>query len=446
MPERYVKDIYICYFTLGCKVNQCETENIRQLLTAYGCKTAVSAEKADICVVNSCTVTGKADKKCRQLLHRIKKLSPKCGIVLTGCLPQTAKEKARELFDSGSCDVVIGNTGTRLTAEAVMRYARSGERTFDIKPHTRHEAFDDFINSEFTQKTRAYLKIQDGCDRYCSYCIIPYARGDIRSKPIDSIIHDARLLAANGHIEIVLTGINLCRYGADLDGDIRLVDAVEAVCSVDGIERVRLGSIEPELISDSDIERLAHLEKLCPHFHLSLQSGCDKTLKAMNRHYTTAQYAELVSKLRSAFPGCAITTDVMVGFAGETEEDHRQSLEFVKSMGFARVHIFPYSVRSGTAAEKMAGHIPEEIKHRRASEMDEVCRKTSHEFLSNMVGKRVKVLFEKENCTTFHNGYSENYTHIKIIRKNPQKSLRKQTFYVIINSVGTDFCLGEICD
>ena len=166
----------------------------------------------------------------------------------------------------------------------------------------------------------------------------------------------------------------------------------------------------------------------------------------MNRHYTTAQYAELVSKLRSAFPGCAITTDVMVGFAGETEEDHRQSLEFVKSMGFARVHIFPYSVRSGTAAEKMAGHIPEEIKHRRASEMDEVCRKTSHEFLSNMVGKRVKVLFEKENCTTFHNGYSENYTHIKIIRKNPQKSLRKQTFYVIINSVGTDFCLGEICD
>ncbi len=436
----------VCYFSLGCKVNTCDTENIKQRLTAAGFGVIDNISDAKICIVNSCTVTGKADKKCRQLLHRIKRTNPNCVTVLTGCFPQADECEAQILYSSGLCDIVTGNGNTAFTAEAVIRFIDSGERTFEIAKHCKGESFDNFTNSEFTDKTRGYLKIQDGCDRYCTYCVIPYARGHLRSKPLEDVKNDAKLLAQCGHLEIVLTGINLCRYGADLDGDIRLIDAIEAVCSVEGVERVRLSSIEPELISDSDIERMARLPKLCPHFHLSLQSGCDRTLKAMNRHYTTAQYAELVCKLRNAFPDCAITTDVMVGFAGETEEDHKQSLEFVRSIGFAKIHVFPYSVRKGTAAEKMCGQISEEIKQRRAAEMAQVGKISRENFLSQMVGKRVKVLFEKENCTTFHHGYSENYTQIKIIRKNSQKSLRRMIFYVIILSVEDDHCLGEIVE
>lgn len=434
----------IYYYTLGCKVNQCETENIKQRLCSEGFDVAQRMEEADMCIINSCTVTSHADKKLRQFIHKVKRINQGCAVLLTGCFPQASECEAKKLCVDGLCDIVTGNGNTARTAEAAKLYFTTGERVFEVVPHSRGEKFEAMSNTEFKQKTRGYIKIQDGCDRYCSYCIIPYSRGHARSKPLPDIISEAQALAKAGHLEIVLTGINLCCYGSDLDGEVRLVDAVEAVCGIDGVERVRLGSIEPEMISDEDIARLSRLEKLCPQFHLSLQSGCDKTLKAMNRHYTAAQYLELTQKLRAAFPDCALTTDVMVGFAGETDEDFRQSMEFVRSVGFAKVHIFPYSVRNGTAAQRMEGHVSEGVKQKRAELMSEVCKKSERDFLEGMVGKRVKVLFEKENCTSFHGGYSENYTHIKIVRKNPQKSLRKCIFYVIIKSVGEGFCLGEL--
>ena len=253
-------------------------------------------------------------------------------------------------------------------------------------------------------------------------------------------------LAKSGHKEIILVGINLCCYGKDLEDDVRLVDAVEVACSVDGIDRVRLGSLEPEMISQSDIKRMASQPKLCPQFHLSLQSGCNKTLKAMNRKYTAEEYEELVNRLRESFPDCAITTDIMVGFAGESEEDFRESVEFVKKIGFARCHIFPYSEREGTVAAKRDGQVPKGEREKRARLMEEICKQSENEFLRNMVGKTVKVLFERENCTEFHQGYSENYTQIKIPRKNSLKSLRREIFCVIIEGYEKNYCIGKICE
>ncbi len=443
----------ICFFTLGCKVNSCETENIRQRLCADGFSEAGSIESADICVVNSCTVTAQADRKCRRLLHRIKRNNPGCKTVLTGCFPQASVCEAEKLYTAGLCDAVTGNTNISDTIEAVKQLAFTGQKSFSVAPHKPGEVFEEFENGEFGDRTRAFIKIQDGCNQFCTYCIIPYSRGRCRSREVSSVREEAVRLAGCGHKELVMVGINLCRYGEDLGGSdggtLCLADAVEAVCSVDGAERVRLGSVEPELLTDSEIQRLAAMPNFCPHFHLSLQSGCEKTLRAMNRKYTPAQYRELVGKLRGAFPDCSVTTDIMVGFPGETDEDFLQSLEFVRSIGFARAHIFPYSVRKGTRAEKMPDQISERVKSERAAQMKEVCDASERAFLEKMIGKRVRVLFEKENCTRFHGGYSENYTHIKISRKNVEKSLRRQSFYVIIKSVEQDgdlFCMGEICD
>ena len=441
-----MNEINICYFTFGCKVNQYETENIKQKLTSKGFSICDDIMSADICVVNSCTVTSQSDLKCRQLLHKIKKVNPRSATMLLGCFPQAFHDDAQKLFDDGVCDIVIGNKSTTDAVSAVCRYAETFERFICVSEHQRTESFDIISNNEIATKTRAYVKIQDGCEQYCTYCIIPFARGSIRSKPIEDIIAEISGLALSGHKEIVLVGINLCCYGKDFNDGTRLIDAIEAACSVDGISRVRLGSIEPEMISDNDIERMSRLEKLCPQFHLSLQSGCDRTLKSMNRKYTTDEYRALCEKLRHAFKDCAITTDIMVGFPDETDEDFSQSLKFVSEIGFAQAHIFPYSVRSGTVAAKRKGQITKAVKHQRALKMSRVSEVNSKEFLKNMVGKKVMVLFEKENCTEFHHGYSENYTLIKIPRKNPSKSLRRELFCVIIKTVGDGFCEGEIAE
>ncbi len=434
------------YATFGCKVNQCETENIRQRLSRLSFAETDNIKEAELCIVNSCTVTAQSDLKCRQFMHKVKKVNPDCAILLRGCMPQALKDRAKSLFDEKQCDIVVGNKSIEETINSAVTYRENKERFFNISEHNKNDAFDSFRNSEFTQKTRAYVKIQDGCDQYCSYCIIPYARGHIRSRKLTEIRAEIEGLSKSGHKEIILVGINLCCYGKDLDNGTRLVDAIEAACSVTGIERVRLGSIEPEMLLDSDIERMVRLKNLCPQFHLSLQSGCDRTLKAMNRKYTTAEYSELCRKLRSAFPDCAITTDIMVGFPGETEDDFNESLKFVESIGFAQAHIFPYSQRKGTVASQRPMQIEKAEKKKRADKMLSVCNKSRHDFLRKMVGKRVKVLFEKENCTTFHQGYSENYTLIKIHRENVEKSLRRMSFYVIIEEVADDCCIGRITD
>ncbi len=431
----------VFYYTFGCKVNQYETENIRQHLEARGLETTNEINSSDICIINSCTVTSMSDRKNRQLLHKIKKENPDSIIVLTGCFPQAFEKKAEEIEH---VDIITGTGNKTKIPDLIEEFLRCHQRIISIEQHTKAEKFESMQNHEYVDKTRGYIKIQDGCDQYCTYCIIPYARGHIRSKPLDELRQEITTLSNAGHKEIVLVGINLSCYGKDTGH--RLVDAIETACSIDGIDRVRLGSIEPELISNEDIKRMANQPKLCPQFHLSLQSGCDKTLEAMNRKYDTVEYERIVDSLRSSFENCAITTDIMVGFPGETDEDFEQSLAFAKKIGFAKTHIFPYSPREGTIASKRKDQVPAPIKEARAKKMAEITQKSQHEFLELMIGKIFPVLFEAENSTKFHHGYTPNYTLVKISANDNDKSLRRKIFYVKIKSLDNDSCIGELAN
>ena len=429
----------IFYYTFGCKVNQYETDNLRQKLSGLGYKTTQDMADADIFVINTCTVTAQSDHKCRQLLHKIKKLSPDAVTVLTGCFPQAFRQQAEQMTE---CDIITGSSKQDIPA-LIGEYLKDRRRIVRIEDHEKGEAFQAMSNQPSGLKTRAFVKIQDGCDQYCTYCIIPFARGHIRSKPLGDISSEIAALAQGGYKEIVLTGINLCCYGKDLGDGTRLIDAVETVCSTDGIQRVRLSSMEPEMISDEDIARMGRLEKLCAQFHLSLQSGCDKTLRRMNRKYTCEEYRELCTKLRDTFSDCVITTDIMVGFAGETDEDFAQTIRFVKEIGFEKVHIFPYSVRKGTAAEKFGGQVSSEVKQRRARELEAVCSQIRQEFLASNVGRTVNVLFEKEKADGWHRGYTKNYTPV-IVKNDSGESWRWQTKNVRITGVDGDSCTAEL--
>ncbi|MEG0615111.1 MAG: tRNA (N(6)-L-threonylcarbamoyladenosine(37)-C(2))-methylthiotransferase MtaB [Oscillospiraceae bacterium] len=430
--------INIHFITFGCKVNLCETENMKELFLSDGFS-ITDEDIAEIFVINSCTVTSMSDKKVRQEIHRLKKSYPDGIIALMGCFPQAFKEKAEEIIEA---DIIIGSKNRRRLPLLIKEFLIDRIRLVKIDEYENDDGFERMKNTEFEDKTRAFIKIQDGCNQFCSYCIIPYARGRIRSKSIDDLRDEVKALALSGHKEIVLVGINLSFYGKEFG--LRLVDAIEACCEIDGIERVRLGSLEPEVISDEDILRLSKQAKLCPQFHLSLQSGCDKTLESMNRKYTSAEYFELVEKLRKAFPDCAITTDVMVGFPEESDEDFQKSLAFVKKVGFAKVHVFPYSRREGTVAAKRSGQIQSSVKTLRAKEMGKLSDRLQEAFLEKQVGKTFPVLFERENCTEFHQGYAPNYTLVKIPTKISDKSLRREIFYVKIEEIRKDFCIGEI--
>lgn len=429
----------IYFITFGCKVNLYETENMKQSFSEAGFTISSEESSADIFVVNSCTVTGTGDKKLKKELRRLRRSYPSSVIVLTGCFPQAFAEEAEKLSEA---DIVTGTKNRAELPKLVQRFIEEKNRIVSVCPYTRNEKFEDMKNRGYENNTRAFLKIQDGCGMFCSYCIIPYSRGGFRSKPVGSIVSEAEGFAAAGYKEIVLAGINLSFYGVDLGK--RLADAVEAVCAVEGIERVRLSSIEPETITEEDVKRLSKLDKLCPHFHLSMQSGCDKTLKAMNRRYLSADYERLVNNLRNNFEDCSITTDIIVGFPDETEEDFLKSLDFAEKMGFAKAHIFPYSRRSGTPAAEMDNQVPEEIKHRRAAEMAAAMEKSKENFLKNQVGKVFPVLFEREKADGLHHGYTPNYTSVKILTKYSEKSLRNSIFYVKIVSAEKDFCIGEI--
>ena len=326
--------------TLGCKVNQYETQAMLNQLLQGGFSACQTGEDADIILLNSCTVTSTSDHKVKQTLHKARREHPHAVIVLTGCMPQAFPELAEDLTDA---DIVLGNSNRSSLLPHILQYLSTRQRIIDIVPHQTKEKFESMSVENFYERTRAFIKIQDGCNRFCSYCIIPYARGRVRSKPLDDLIAEVTQLAEKGYKEIVLTGINLSAFGQDIN--LHLCDAVEAVCAINGIERVRLGSLEPEQLSEDVIIRLSKQQKLCPQFHLSLQSGCDETLKRMNRHYTTEEYRTIVQNLRNAFDNAAITTDIMVGFPGETEEEFMQSLEFAKEISFSKVHVFAYSQR-----------------------------------------------------------------------------------------------------
>ena len=421
--------------TLGCKVNQYESELMAELLKENGYSAAENYQNADVCIVNSCTVTATGDAKCRKLLRRIRRENPSAILVLCGCMPQAFSDQP-EVF--GDCDIVMGNTARRDIVPILEQYLVDRHPIIRIDPHTKSETFEPMRVSSFEERTRAFVKIEDGCNRFCTYCIIPYARGRVRSKPIDILFQEATELALNGYQEIVLVGINLSAYGQDIDADI--YDAVHAVCSVPGIERVRLGSIEPERMTREMLTKLSREKKFCPHFHLSLQSGCDETLRRMRRHYDTAEYARIVADIRELFPDPAITTDVMVGFVGETEDEFVASLAFCDQIGFAKTHVFPYSIRKGTVAEKMDGHIDEHIKHVRADLMIEHTLRSQREFMQSQVGKRHSVLIETTDSLGVSEGYTPNYTKVKIAEPLPSG----KAFDVIITAAHDDYCDGEV--
>ena len=424
------------FVTLGCKVNQYETQILQEKFAAAGIALAEKGEESDICVINSCTVTSSGDKKTRQMLRRLKRQNPNAVMVLTGCYAQAFPQEAAALQEA---DIVTGTTNRSGILDLVQVYLQKRERIVQIIPHRRDEGFEKMSATGFMERTRAFVKIQDGCDRYCSYCIIPYARGPVRSKTIEDMVAELSDLASHGYQEIVLVGINLPCYGKDLG--LRLIDAVEAACAVEGISRVRLGSLEPELLSPPDLARLAAQPKFCPQFHLSLQSGCDKTLKAMNRHYDSAEFFRIVENIRAAFENPAITTDILTGFPGETEEDYAASEAFAKAVGFAKTHVFPYSVRQGTRAAKMPDQVPQKIKEERAARLIAATDETRRAFLQSQVGRVEEVLFETNETPYGIEGYTANYTPVCV---KADEDIRGQMRKVKITAALNDQCLGEL--
>lgn len=430
----------IFFITFGCKVNQYETECMKSNFMSKGFSETDSPETSDVIVVNSCTVTSSGDGKSLYSVRKLRKKNPDAIIVLTGCLPQASPQTAEKISEA---DIITGTKKRNELPQLVLDFINERKRIVSVAQYDSSDEFEESVYGDFNIKTRAFVKIQDGCNQFCSYCIIPFARGRCRSKPIDILKKEVASLAEVGHKEIVLVGINLAFYGKEFG--LRLVDAVEECCKIDGIKRVRLGSLEPEVITDNDLMRLSELPQFCPQFHLSLQSGSEQTLKRMHRHYTPDEYFDLVCKIRKVFPEASITTDIMVGFPLESEEEFCESMKFVEKIGFARIHVFQYSPRSGTVAAKMP-QVLNSVKAERAERMKALGNRLHECYMKKQVGKTVPVLFERENSREFHQGYAPDYTLIKIPRKNPEKSLRNQIFYVIIKESGQDFCYGRIAD
>lgn len=429
----------IAFYTLGCKVNRYETEVLINQFSAEGFSIVNHDEPLDVFVINSCTVTSSGDKKTLQIIRRIKRSNPTAIICLTGCFPQAFPEKASAVLEA---DVVQGAYNRKGLLKNVKRALETGERIVDIVAHKTGEQFEPMQTDHFSQRTRAFLKIEDGCDRYCTYCIIPKARGPIRSKQLIDIHTEVLGLVKNGYKEIVLVGINLSSYGKDLAGT-RLIEAVELVASIEGVARVRLGSLEPELMLEDDLERLSKIDKFCPQFHLSLQSGCDLTLNRMNRHYTSDEYYGIVNMVRVKFDNPAITTDIMVGFAGETEEEFKASLDFSKKLKLAKAHVFIYSIREGTKAAAFDNQVDNHTKEQRSKRMIEAQRIEQQKFLATQVGRESEVLFETELGGDRFVGYTKNYTRVVA---HYHKNLCGRVQSVKLISVEQDYCIAEIIE
>ncbi|MBQ8686995.1 MAG: tRNA (N(6)-L-threonylcarbamoyladenosine(37)-C(2))-methylthiotransferase MtaB [Ruminococcus sp.] len=433
-----------CYFyTFGCKVNTCETAGMQQLLRDKGFLITDDPEDADIAIINSCTVTASGDHRMLTLLRQLRKKHPSLIIVLTGCYVQAFPEEAGQIDEY---DILIGNKDKARLPELIRRFLEKPSYIHEIcavSPYEKDAPFEPLPCDAFARNTRAFLKIQDGCNCFCTYCIIPYARGRCRSMPLDDLKKQVRQLTASGHREIVLCGINLAFYGNEWGGT--LLDAVKAAAE-EGAERVRLGSLEPERMTDALLEGLSEIPGFCPQFHLSLQSGCTGTLRAMNRRYTAEEYADLCRRVRQYFPECAITTDIMVGFPGETEEDFQESLAFAEKIRFAKMHVFRYSPRPGTPAAKMEEQIPERIKTERMQRMQMLAARMQTEHLKSLIGRKVPVLFEREKGDGFHIGHAPDGSVIKIPQKNRKKSLRKSVFYVRIEENDAVCCFGQLTE
>ena len=401
----------VCFYTLGCKVNLNETGALEQMFRSAGFTIVPEGEEADVFVVNSCTVTNFGDQKSRKWLRRAKRENPGAVTVLTGCYPQAFPEEAAQFMEA---DLVCGNGDRKAILDNVLKLLDGHERIVAIAPHAKGERFEELPVERFETHTRAFIKVEDGCNRQCAYCVIPRARGPVRSRSEESILAELRQLAASGYREVVLSAISLPSYG--LDTGTNLVELVEKCARVEGIERIRLGSLDPDMLHDDDIRRMAAVKKLCPQFHLSLQSGCDKTLRAMRRPYTTAQYADIAAKLRAAFgaDNVSFTTDVIVGFPGETEDDFEASMAFVTGMRFLKVHVFPYSRREGTAAYDFADQLPEHEKEARSRRMTAAVEEVRAAEAAAMQGRKASVLLETPLSATMFTGYTKQYLPVLV--------------------------------
>lgn len=406
------------FVTLGCKVNQYETNAMAQkfLEKGYQIIEEITPEnediKPDICIINTCTVTNMSDRKSRQMLRRMKEKNPSTIVVAVGCYAQVAKN---ELAKIPEIDLVLGNNEKVEIVKHVEEYINNHINNVELDDVMYSKEFSDFGDVTYTEKTRAVIKIQDGCDRFCSYCIIPYARGRVRSRKPESIISEITQIASKGIKEVVITGIHIASYGKDFlmskDSKLtnyRLIDLLEEINEIQGIQRIRLGSIEPLLITVEFVERLKKLEKICHHFHLSLQSGCDETLKRMNRRYTTEQFKEIVRLLRNAYSDVNLTTDIIVGFPGETDEEFNKTYQFLKEIKFYKMHVFKYSPRKGTKAAVMPNQINGDIKEERSKKLIELSDRNEIEYNKSYNGKNVEVLFEEEK-DGMYKGHTQNY-------------------------------------
>ena len=423
--------------TLGCKVNQYETQAMEERLQRDGHIPVTPGETADAVIVNTCAVTAESGRKSRQMIRRLHEENPDAVVAVCGCYAQLSPEENAEI----GAQVIFGSGDRMAFVEAVERAVETGEAERRIdRPFTRKQ-IELLPAGAVSGRTRAMLKIQDGCRNFCTYCIIPYVRGSLRSMPIEAAVSETRRLREEGFREMVLTGIEVASYGLDLPGHPTLTDLVEAVAAEAGNMRLRLGSLEPTVITEDFCRRLAASGKLCRHFHLSLQSGCDRTLKAMNRKYDTAFFYRTVELLREYFPGCALTGDLIAGFPGETEEDHRETLEFIRRCAFAELHVFPYSRRPGTPADKLPDQLTQAVKSRRAHEAKAVSEKTGQAFLEASVGQTLPVLFESSEGEGSL-GHSDTYLYVRV----PEQGLRGELRDVRILSVKDGILLGELTE
>ena len=402
----------VAFITLGCKVNQYETNAMSQKLIEEGYKIVEHTQKADIYIINTCTVTNMSDRKSRQMIRRAKEINPEAIIIAVGCYVQVAKKEIEKIKE---IDLALGNEEKVDIVKYCNEIIQKNKKE-EIADVMQSRKFAEFGETSYTEKTRAVIKVQDGCDRFCSYCIIPYARGRVRSREPEHIIKEIKQIANEGIKEVVITGIHIASYGNDFKKDYKLIDLLEEINKIDGIERIRLGSIEPLLITEEFVQRLVKLEKICEQFHLSLQSGCDETLKRMNRRYTTQQFEEIVKRLRKAYDNVNLTTDIIVGFPGETEEEFAKTYKFLEKIKFYKMHIFKYSPRKGTRAEQMPQQIEPQLKEERSKKLIELSDKNEKEYNSEYVGKRVEVLWEEQK-NEIYKGHTKNYVLVEMKAK-----------------------------
>lgn len=434
--EKYNRKKIIATYTLGCRVNVFETEAIAKSFTNKGYSIVDFEEFADVYIINTCTVTNVGDKKSRKMLRKAKKANENAIVVAAGCYAQVSPEDVSQIEE---VDLIVGTSDKSKIIDFVEEYLKTNKKKSYVDNIMTSRKFEEMELDEYHDKTRAFLKIQDGCDRYCSYCLIPYARGPVRSNPIENIEAQVKGLVSNGFKEVILSGIHISSYGKDLKS-YNLVDVIERLSKIEGLERIRIGSIEPMFFTNGVLEKLKTFKNFCPHFHLSLQSGCDETLERMNRRYTTKEYKSVVDRIREVFVDASITTDIIVGFPGETDKEFEETYKFLSEISLSKLHIFKYSERKGTKAEALSGKVDPKKKDERSRLLSLLDNKCEKEFIGKYIGKEIKVLFEEEK-EGFFTGYTENYIKVSVLS---DKDITGEILLCVINKIENGIAFAKI--